>query len=83
MIGIGRIDLKVDDSGCAACVISNSELLFIRFNGNRVVPRLEGFIQNETSRRIEEVKYDIGKQFFNRWIQTNVPEFEPYVPNVD
>lgn len=44
--GIGRIDLKINNSGFAGCIFSNA-LMFVRFNGNHVVPRLLGIIQNE------------------------------------
>lgn len=51
--GVGRIDLKIDESGFGGCVFSNTELLFIKMNGNHTVPRLEGFIENEIQREIE------------------------------
>lgn len=34
--GMGRVDLKIDDSGFAACVLSDKELLFIRMNDTTV-----------------------------------------------
>lgn len=81
--GVGRIDLKIEKSGIAACVFSKSELLFIRLNGHRAVPRLETFIENETSRKINEVKGAIGKQYFNEWVTANVPQFEPHTSEAD
>lgn len=75
--GIGRIDLKIDESGYAACVFSR-ELLFVRMNGNHSVPRLLGFIENEK----EQIKREhvaelpaIGKAFFQKWF------FESFLPN--
>lgn len=47
--GIARLDLKNNRSGFAACVFSR-ELLFVRMNGDHVVPRLMGFIENEKER---------------------------------
>lgn len=60
--GIGRIDLKVDDSGYAACVFSR-ELLFVRMNGNHAVPRLMGFIENEKERMKRELQAEISGIF--------------------
>lgn len=48
--GIGRIDLKVDESGFAACIFSDIQLLFVRMNGNHVVQRLDEFVQRECDR---------------------------------
>lgn len=74
MDGVGRVDLKIDESGCAACVFSNTELLFIRMNGNHVVPRLEGFIENEKQRANEAAKDEIGKKYLDDWISANMPD---------
>lgn len=49
VVGIGRMDIKVNESGFAACVFSR-ELLFVRMNGNHAVPRLAGFIEYEKER---------------------------------
>lgn len=81
--GIGRIDLKVDESGCAACVFSNNELLFVRMNGNRVVPKLEGFIEQEIYRRVAKVKDDIGRKYLLDWANSMVPPFESFVADLD
>lgn len=56
--GISRIDLKVDDSGFAACTFTR-ELLFVRMNGNHVVPRLMGFIENEKERVKRKMQAEI------------------------
>lgn len=70
--GIGRIDVKLNDSGFAACVFSR-ELLYVRMNGNSV-PRLLGFIENEKNRALqnsaaidEAAKAAIGKEYFQKW----------------
>lgn len=81
--GVGRIDLKVDDGGVAACVFSNGELLFVRMNGNRVVPRLEGFIQHEANRHLEMMKDGIGKKYLDDWLKNNVPQFQPQIAEID
>lgn len=79
--GIGRIDLKIDGSGYAACVFSERELLFVRMNCHRCVPRLEGFMANQSTvelRRVlsspevinmisTEVKNQIGRKYFQDW----------------
>lgn len=49
-VGIGRVDLKVDESGFAACIFSDLQLMFVRMNGNHVVPRLNEFVQREIDR---------------------------------
>lgn len=69
--GIGRIDLKIDESGFAACIFSNSELLFVRMNGNYSVPRLLGFIRNEAEHLLMDdtnAKKQIGTKFFQKWV---------------
>lgn len=81
--GIGRVDLKIDNSGCAACVFSHSELLMVRMNGNRFVPKLEGFIEFEKTRRLQAVKDDVGKKYFKEWMKKNVPGFEAHIANAD
>lgn len=63
--GIDRIDLKIDQSGHAACVFTKNELLFMRMNGNHCVPRLEGFIGNQ----VEQAKKESGKRFFAKWVE--------------
>lgn len=52
MDGIGRIDLKVNDSGFASCVFSAKELLFVRMNGPSVFPHLFGLIEAEAQRNL-------------------------------
>lgn len=68
--GLGRIDLKVDESGYAACVFSNKELLFVKMNGNHTFPRLEGFLNAEVKKTIDEPAYQklVGKRFFENWV---------------
>lgn len=66
--GIGRIDLKVDESGFAACVFSR-ELLFVRMNGNHAVPRLLGYIEAEKARLSQMFDAqcpEIGKAYFEK-----------------
>lgn len=79
--GIGRMDLKVDESDVAACVFSRTELLFIRFNGNRVCPRLEAFVEAQADKRITERRDTIGKIFVNNWVKDNLPGTEIPFPN--
>lgn len=70
-IGIGRVDLKVDDSGYCACAFSGKELLFVRMNGHHSVPRLEAFIHDEMVRSLEsdvQFKEQFGKQYFEKWL---------------
>lgn len=69
--GIGRVDLKIEKSGCAACVFSKNELLFVRLNGNRVIPRLEGFIDNETHRRLDDL------------LKSNAQPMTPFIADID
>lgn len=79
--GLGRIDIKIDDTGFACCVFTDKDLLFVRMNGNHAVPRLNDFIQTEFDRSVPndnqvkkflrakpEVKDKIGKKFFERWV---------------
>lgn len=83
MEGIGRVDLKVEESGYVACLLSVKDLMSVRFNGNHSIPRLEYFIEsevyrrleprvrNETARRLENpaTKTRIGKEFFQDWVK--------------
>lgn len=46
----GRADLKVDESGFAACIFTDIQLLFVRMNGNHAVPRINEFVQREVIR---------------------------------
>lgn len=77
--GFGRLDLKVDQSGYAALVFSNKDLLFVKMNGNHTVPRLEGYIEFEKKKMIEEFQNDpegindeafqkIGQTWFQRLV---------------
>lgn len=71
-LGIGRIDLKIDDSGYCACVFAEKDLLFVRMNGHHSLPRLETFIRNEMVRLSEtdmQLKQKIGKEFFEECVQ--------------
>lgn len=75
--GFCRVDLKVEESGYAACILSEKDLVFVRMNGNHSIPRLENFIEMETKRCVERVievemtrrfqdsarKTQIGKEF--------------------
>lgn len=71
---LGRIAMKIENGGFAACVFSR-ELLFVRMNGNHAVPRLLGFIENEAVRLAEnlpvkmEQKRVIGLEFFQEWTE--------------
>lgn len=72
--GIGRIDLKVDDSGFAACVLSDKELLFVRMNGHHSVPRLLDFMDRlvpVSALNSPEVKNMVGRQFFREWCEAH------------
>lgn len=63
--GMARVDVKVNASGYAAMVFSR-ELLFVRMNGNRAVPRLMGFIQNEKDAHLRNMKKAVGKAYFRK-----------------
>lgn len=65
-----RIDLKIENSGFAACVLSKKELLCVRMNGNHFVPRLQGVIANEAQHLLEmpDVKERVGRIFFREWV---------------
>lgn len=70
--GIGRIDLKIGESGNAACVLSDKELLFIRMNGHHSVPRLQAFMDKlvpSAALNSPEVKNMVGRQFFREWCE--------------
>lgn len=79
--GFGRVDLKVEDSGYAACVFSQKDLIFIRMNGHHSIPRLEYFIEAEimrrleaeTSRRLQDPTWrtQVGKVFFENWVKAH------------
>lgn len=53
-IGLGRVDLKIGESGHAACIFSNKDLVSVKMNGNHTVPRLEGFIESEVQRVLNQ-----------------------------
>lgn len=40
----------MDESGFAACIFSDVQLMFIRMNGNHVYPRLQEFVRRECER---------------------------------
>lgn len=63
--GIGRMDVKLNASGYAAMVFTR-ELLFVRMNGNRAVPRLMGFIENEKEQHLRAAENAIGKAYFRK-----------------
>lgn len=87
--GTGRIDLKMDETGCAVCICSNIELLFIRMNGNRVVPKINGLIGQEVNRQVAQIKgtlqksRGLGQNRFLDWINSIVQPFEPFVGQVE
>lgn len=83
-VGIGRVDLKVDESGFAACVFSDIQLMFVRMNGNHIVPRLNEFFQREFERTdlsVEKVRTyvrdnplfarEVAKKFISDWLNAN------------
>lgn len=45
--GFGRVDLKIDNSGFACCVMNEKYLLFVRMNGNHVFPKLVESIRGQ------------------------------------
>lgn len=51
--GIGRLDLKDNNSGYAACIFSVKELLFVKMNGNHSFPRLESCVRSEAVKLCE------------------------------
>lgn len=73
--GITRVDLKINGSGFAACVLSEKDFLFMRMNGNHAVPRLMDIINAPVD--LEAVTqfmvahplvYEgIGRRFFQKW----------------
>lgn len=72
--GIGRIDLKIDDSGYAACILSDKDLLFIRMNGHHSIPRLQAFMDKLVPKAAldsPEVKNMVGRQFFSEWCENH------------
>lgn len=77
LTGMCRMDLKVDNSGCAGMFFSRSELLFIRMNGNRVGPKVDGLIEAETRRLYREAHHQMEqeKAEFNRKIEEEKAEF--------
>lgn len=80
-LGLGRIDLKVDDTGFAACAFSNKELLMVKMNGNHTFPRLEGFIDNEVKRtlvdsEIRRIKNDPDDEVFKSIVNDRLARIE-------
>lgn len=82
--GIGRADLKIDESGFACCSFTNRDLLFIRMNGNHAMPRFIEYIRKEinhspiSNEGIKEylslnpsLYKKIGKLFFRKWVQAS------------
>lgn len=76
--GLGRLDLKIDDSGYAACVFATKELLFIKMNGNRTVPRLEGFMATELNKMVGNLESEnsgaferLGKKWFQGFVRAS------------
>lgn len=78
--GLGRFNLKVEESGYAACVFTERDLLFVRMNGHHSVPRLLTFIENRLERLVAspdianwispEIKDMIFRQLFRTWFET-------------
>lgn len=71
--GLGRIDLKLDNSGFAGAFFTTKELVFVRMNGHHAFPRLTEFIGHEAERLppTEETKKRIGQKFFADWLATH------------
>lgn len=75
--GVTRFDLKVNKTGFAGCVLSETDLLFMRMNGNHAIPRLLEIIKAPTG--VDEVAqfmtehplvYEgIGRKYFQKWVQ--------------
>lgn len=59
--GLLRIDMKLDESGFAAALFSNRDLIFVRMNGNHAVPRLLGLMETKIQTAKQESKQE-GKQ---------------------
>lgn len=53
---IARVDVKVDDSSFACMVFTEKDLLFVRMNGNHVVPRLIDFMEIEAEKSMTAAK---------------------------
>lgn len=74
--GVGRVDLKIDESGFACCLFSEKDLLFVRLNGNHAVPRLMDLLKdsigpdevNEFLRANPRFNNGIGRVFFQNWV---------------
>lgn len=68
--GIGRVDLKIDDSGFACCAFTKRELLFVRMNGHHAVPKMAEFIAQEIDNAPVNpgLANEIGSMFFRNWV---------------
>lgn len=80
--GLGRLDLKVDESGYGACVFSAKDLLFIKMNGNHTFPRVESSIRSESIKMCmaavdnpnilpKDVYEKLGKEWFKTLVRTS------------
>lgn len=78
--GVARVDVKVNDSGCACCIFGEKDLLFVRMNGNHAHPKLMQMVEHEINRapanfeRVMEymdanpnAAKNIGQRFFADW----------------
>lgn len=50
-----RVDMKVHESGVACGVFTDRDLLFVRMNGNHVMPRISEFIKQSVEREISRL----------------------------
>lgn len=70
--GTGRVDMKIGESGFAACFFTDAQLLFLRMNGNHAAPRLEEFIQRES------LRLPVSQEQVERYLRLH-PRFENFV----
>lgn len=81
---MGRFDLRVDNGEFVAYVLSDTQLLFIRMNGNHAIPRLEAFMKREFDRiplscekvdefleQNQEYKKEVARDFIQQWFIVN------------
>lgn len=71
-VGIGRVDLKVNDTGFAACVMTEKELLYVQMNGHHSVSRLKSFIEDESVRLVNanpDSTRKVDQEFFEQWVK--------------
>lgn len=78
--GLGRVDIKFDDSGFACLTFSDKDLLFVRMNGNHSFPRLTEHIEAEIWRSVSAGRVaayiERNPQFLNSFFENHTEIFE-------